>query len=313
MKYTLPFNPKKAPIEIEHGDKIALLGSCFSDSMKVHFELEGFETLSNPFGTIFHPDALATCLESSIRGSKEIDFYIREDLYFAWDAASHIYGMSEKSLTEKLIEKRESTKEYLLSAKVLVITFGTSWGYVHNELNKVVANCHKADSNSFTKELTEINGIVKRWSVLIEEIKNLNPNLHIIFTVSPVRHVKDGLIENNRSKARLIEAVHALTNEPKSSYFPSYEIVIDQLRDYRFYNADLVHPSAEAIEEVWQAFRNVYFSEASKKKGERVVAVNRSNSHRPLHPESNASKEQKKQALQAKQDLSLEFPETYWT
>ena len=163
----LPFPAVPSNIHVKHGDEVILLGSCFADSMMEHFQNNGFSVTSNPFGTIFHPLALADAVEASISVKTVVDLHQRDDLYFSWDASSKIYGTSNEELEQNVVNARKKFRERIVSAKVLVITFGTSWGYIHTSLNKVVANCHKERKEVFSKKLAAVDAMFSRWKEII--------------------------------------------------------------------------------------------------------------------------------------------------
>lgn len=276
--------------------------------------------LSNPFGTIFHPAALANCVELSLNKSKEPRIFQRGDLYFSWDSASVIFGKSESEVCAKFDAQRAVFEEYLQSAKCLMVTFGTAWGYELIEQNShetldqqdVVANCHKMPGTNFEKKLMSVAEEWSRWQTLILALKAVNPELKIVFTVSPVRHKKDGLVENNQSKARLIELVHRLVESADAQYFPAYEIVIDELRDYRFFKEDRVHPSEEAVSYVWRRFEETHFSESTQELAKNVRQIHLARAHRSLHPES-AESVHHQQATEARmKELIARHPEVHF-
>ena len=312
MNFRLNFPIQKSDLEIKHGDKIALIGSCFSDSMSKHFTKSGFKVLSNPFGTIFHPTALASCLQDVLNDKEHVDVVQRNDLFFSWDSAESLVGSDEQGIIETVVAKRKEFKEYLKSAKLMVITFGTSWGYHHTELDKIVGNNHKMPSAIFTKRLMEVEAETNKWEYIVKRLKGLNPELNVVFTVSPIRHAKDGLVNNNRSKARLIELVHSTLEEADAEYFPSYEIVMDELRDYRFFKECRIHPTNEAVKYVWDRFENTYFTEESKKISQKVRNLHRTFDHRTLHPDSNETKRHLELNEEKLLLLKGEFPLVYW-
>jgi hypothetical protein len=319
MDFQIPFYIPPADVRIQHGDRIVLLGSCFSDSIQTHFFRSGIDVLSNSFGTIFHPTILANSIEFALLESKEPRIFQRNDLYFSWDSASAIFGKTEAEVRTKFGEQRAVFADYLRTAKCLLITFGTAWGYrlitsdVSAEMNiqGIVANCHKMPGSLFEKKLGSINEEWQRWHTLILTLKAFNPDLNIIFTVSPVRHKKDGLIENNQSKARLIELVHRIVESTDAHYFPAYEIVIDELRDYRFFKEDRVHPTEEAVQYVWNRFEETYFSPVTRQLSHKIRQIHLACAHKSLHPESEESV-QHQQATEARvTELMAEHPEVY--
>ncbi len=261
MDFKLQFEISKADFNIQHGESIVFLGSCFSDEMAAKASYYGFPVLSNPFGTVFHPSVISRFILESIQSIKEERIFQREDLFLSWDANSTIFDYSEEKYKQQLQAIRSRFVETLSKSKLLFITFGTAWGYELNDQKYTVANCHKVPNTQFTKRLSLIEELEQEWLNTITILQNNFPDLKIVFTVSPVRHVKDGLVENNQSKAILIELVRRLNEKTTSEYFPSYEIMIDELRDYRFYKTDRVHPSEEAIEYIWKRFESKYCSE----------------------------------------------------
>lgn len=311
MKFKLDFTIPPFDFKINHKDKIALIGSCFSDEMKIHFENGGFTLISNPFGTLFHPIAIANVINSTLSSDVNVDFYERDKLFFSWDASSKIAGESRESLIESVRSQRSVFKTFLKEAKVLVVTFGTAFEYNHKELNQVVGNCHKAPASLFDKNLTDLNILQNTWKELIQNLLSFNENLQIILTVSPVRHKKDGLVENNRSKARCLELVHGLLND-NVTYFPSYEILIDELRDYQFYATDFVHPAPLAIEYIWEKLKMNLISEEAVTLSDQVFKLKTAMQHRSLFPNSEADKNRIIQLNEKKRSLTQEFPEINW-
>ena len=305
MKLQLDFQLPNSSVKIKHGDAVVLLGSCFSDNLAPKFENAGFHVSSNPLGTIFHPLALANLINASLSEFEEFSLN-RDDLWFDWRASSTIFGNSEVSLNDLMQRKLEELKKNLSKAKLLVVTFGTAWGYHLNDGN-IVANCHKMPSSSFVKSISEIEEMKSQWKHTLDRLKELNPELNVVFTVSPVRHSKDGLIENNRSKARLIQLCESFEH-----YFPSYELVIDVLRDHRFFEKDLVHPNSQAIDFIWEHAKEFFFSEETGKLAMEVEKVNQMRGHRSIHPDSKASKEFTQKTVDKMKRLSKEFPEVYW-
>lgn len=309
MKLILDFAVEKSHIDFTYRDSAILIGSCFSDEIGQHFTQNGFRVEINPFGTLFHPTAIANVLKASIKESTDVSIYQRDDLFFSWDAASKIYAFSETDLIQKIIETRQKLRAQLLKSRLLVITFGTAWQYALSETNQLVGNCHKAPQNLFLKGLTSVEEMHAQWQPLITQLKALNPSLEIVFTVSPVRHIKDGIVENNRSKARLIELAHTFVGEYQLNYFPSYEILIDVLRDYRFYQSDLVHPSDEAVNYVWKSFAECMMHpetlELMSQRSRLLAVLN----HASLHPGSRADKESKAKARKKLEVFKSKHPE----
>ncbi len=313
MNFGLSFSIPESNLNVSHKDDFILLGSCFSDEIADKMKLSGYSVLENPFGVLFHPKAIENVLRSSLRNSTEVSIYQRQDLFFSWDSSGKLFSKDKESIKTLINARRESLSERLKRANVLILTFGTAWGYKHKELDFLVGNCHKAPSNLFEKELISVNEILEGWRSLLKNLSEVNPGLKVIFTVSPVRHKKDGLIENNRSKARLIEVVHSLAGEfDNVSYFPSFEILVDELRDYRFYANDRVHPSAEAIDYIWKRFEESVFSEDSIRLSKEVIKIREGVNHKSLYPDSKADLQRLEQLKLKKEELTLAYPEICW-
>lgn len=285
------------------------LGSCFSDEIAAKAKFNGFQGGSNPFGTVFHPLALGRFLLDCLTEQKSEEFiFQREGLFFTLDASTTLYTTSKNDLADKLSELRCKWLEQLKAASHLFVTFGTAWGYQHIESQVLVANCHKLPSQQFVKTLTSSDEITEVWNLILNKLNVLNPNLTVCFTVSPVRHVKDGFVENNQSKAVLIESVRRLQENSKAIYFPSYEIVTDELRDYRFFKQDRVHPNDEAIDYVWNRLVVSFCSNETLELCKKVQSLKLALSHKSLHPESQETLAHKKKVEQLRNEFKVAYP-----
>jgi hypothetical protein len=303
----LKFDPGRSPFSITHDDKILFLGSCFSDEIASIAEFSGFHCTSNPFGTVFHPIPLARFIKESITGLEQERILERDGRFFSWDASTHLSSPSIKQLEEQLKNVRQDWLSHLKEASVLFVTFGTAWGYQYQG-SMIVANCHKMPSSDFQKDLTETEVIVEMWDEVLELLKRINPTLKVVFTVSPVRHIRDGLIENNQSKAILIDSIRKINKRFESFYFPSYEIVIDQLRDYRFYKQDRVHPSDEAVSVVWDHFLKFYTSEPTREMVKEISAFQRFKLHVPRFSDEKGNADYEDRCTKWASDLISKYP-----
>ncbi len=283
MKLQLDFHPEISNEKIQIGNKITLLGSCFSDEIALRMRNSGFHVVANPFGTIFHPTALANLLLTIDLESSVIK---RDDLFFSWLAAGSIYSSTKENLIAKLLELQNYLVDSLRNSSFLFVTFGTAFAYEQEEYGSVVANCHKFPASNFKKVLSSVSEMDQDWNLCLEKIYEINPNIKVVFTVSPVRHIKDGIIENNRSKARLIELTNRFSEMTNTIYFPSYEIVIDVLRDYRFYKEDLIHPTNQAVDYIYKQLEYVFMDEQTQKITEQVRKLKANQKHKILYPES---------------------------
>lgn len=287
-----------APVSITYNKPICFIGSCFSDSMQRKCADSGFQVYSNPFGVIFNPISIAAILERSINATSfEDTIFKQQDVYLSWMANRTLFGYNKSSFLSTLTQEANNFKQALTKADTLFITLGTAWVYKHIERNDIVANCHKEPNATFDKILITADEIINYYHSLFKKLEVAFPSLKIVFTVSPVRHAKDGLVENNQSKAHLITAVHHLVATfEKVHYFPSYEIVMDELRDYAFYKGDGLHPNEFAIDYIWSRFKSVYLTDEVEHVVDAFERLNIQANHQPIHKESAA-------AIQFKQQL----------
>jgi hypothetical protein len=286
VDFQLKFNIPESHLKIEFSDPIVFLGSCFSDEMSLLAKQHGFHVTANPFGTLFHPLAIAQNILDALHEVKEVNIVQYEDLFFDYSCSGKLYGMREIELEEKVLSIRNHLKSQLENASYLFVTFGTAFAYHLNETQKIVGNCHKQPSQTFTKKLTEIEEVVSVWHQAISEIKSVNPKIQICFTVSPVRHVKDGLHENNLSKSSLILAINQLMSKNEINYFPAYELVNDVLRDYRFFKEDFVHPNQQAIQFVWEKIMQTFLNSETLQLAKKVKDIKLAMQHKLQYPES---------------------------
>lgn len=303
MDFQLKINIPEADQKISFGSSLIFIGSCFSDEMSILAKQHGFHVLANPFGTLFHPLAIAQNLLNSLHDNEEINMVRNNDVYLDFGCSGKVYGMSEMELAEKVKSLRRNLKNELKKCSHLFITFGTAFGYQLNETNKIVGNCHKQPGQNFTKKLTNMDEILSVWVQVISEIIKLNPEIQICFTVSPVRHIKDGLHENNLSKSTLLLVINHLIAEKSVNYFPAFELVNDVLRDYRFFKEDLVHPNKQSIEFVWGKFMETFLTNENIAIAKKVNEIKLAMNHNLLYPESNMVLEFNKQLKERKMCL----------
>lgn len=265
MKLQTTVDIPKSPFEIKHTDKVMLIGSCFADEVGQQFVRGGFDALVNPFGTLYNPASIAAILLRciSLNESKEL-FEDKDGTWHSWMHHSKFSAMTKEELQSRINSTTQAASEFLHSADVLIITFGTAIIYRLQENGMLVANCHKQPDSLFIRQRLSAYDIEDQWQMLISLLQSINPKLRIIFTVSPIRHKRDGYHVNNVSKGILLQAVDELTVGNCSSYFPSYEIMLDELRDYRFYADDMIHPSPLAVQYIWERFQDTYFSAQTK-------------------------------------------------
>lgn len=305
LQTKLPLQP--AHVQFDYQDKLLLLGSCFSENIGAKLAYYKCQATTNPFGIIFNPVAIERLIEDAVldKTYTEEDVFELEGVWKSYVAHSDLNALSRLGAVIHLQESQQLLRNQLQAATHLFITLGTAWVYRHKKSDQIVANCHKVPQHEFEKELLSVDEVTQSLSKLITLVKALNPTLQIIFTVSPVRHLKDGFIENTRSKSHLIAAVHAIVDATEVHYFPAFEIVMDELRDYRFYNSDMLHPSPQAIDYIWERFVEVYASAKTRHTMKDVQLVQQGLAHKSFHAESAqhqkflAQLHQKKAALEA--------------
>jgi hypothetical protein len=306
MEFNLNYIPPAASFKINHGAKVFLIGSCFAENIGSYFSSYKFKNLSNPNGILFNPASIAVALQNCISGNPFDEKFLieRDGFFYSLLHHSSINAATQTELVEKINSISKEARGFLETADTLVITFGTAYVYRHLELQKTVANCHKLPGSVFEKKLLGVEQVCKNYSILIQQLQLFNPSLKIIFTVSPVKYLRDGVIENNLSKSVLLLSVHELTKRfSNCSYFPAFELVNDDLRDYRFYKSDMAHPSEQAIDYVWQKFSDCYFTDETKSINQKINKLNLAMQHKPLNGKSEEAK--KLQEYIAKQQEEL--------
>lgn len=284
----IPLTAKTPKIDYE--SKILMIGSCFVENIGDKLDYYKLQNLQNPFGILFHPEAIENFISKAINGYKfsSEDIFHYNERWHCFEAHSVLSNPNQDELLKNLNQNLSLTRDYLEKASHLVITLGTAWVYKNSVTGKLVANCHKLPQKNFSKELLSVEEIEGGLNSLISTINAINPNLTIIFTISPVRHLKDGFVENQQSKAHLMAALHKVIHENNSfvNYFPAYEIMMDELRDYRFYAEDMLHPNAVAINYIWERFVEAWFSSDGITILNQVESIQKSLAHRPFDEHS---------------------------
>lgn len=293
MNFMLDLHIKPPERLISYHDNIMVAGSCFTEHIGGRLKQLKFSVLQNPNGILFDPISVCNSLLSYVQ-NKQYDpadlFYLNE-LWQSWQYHSIFSGMQQDEVLQQINRSQQQAHNFLMKANWLIITLGSSFSYQLTTSGEPVANCHRAPAQWFQKRLLGIEEIVAAFSNGIGRLMQFNPNLNIIFTVSPVRHIRDGVIENNRSKARLIEAVHELVSRwANVYYFPAYELVIDVLRDYRFYDVDMVHPNYAATEFVFEKFTQYFVDADARRLSEEIKNIVTAYHHKPFQPKTIAHK-----------------------
>ncbi|RVT77718.1 GSCFA domain-containing protein [Flavobacterium sufflavum] len=295
MQFRTPIPILESIFPIDYNSKIMSVGSCFAVNMAEKWDNFKFQNSCNPFGIIFNPVSIEKLVERIVnkRMFTESDIFFHNDLWHCFEIHSELSNPDKEAFLHSLNQLIHSTNQQITEATHFLFTYGTAWVYRNIESKQIVANCHKVPQKQFTKELVSIERIQTAIQNTIRLIQSINPAAKFIFTVSPVRHIKDGFVENTLSKSHLISAIHS--THPDSyrdsqlityNYFPSYEIMMDELRDYRFYAEDMLHPSQVAIDYIWQRFKETSISKTAFAIMDEVEGIQKGLSHRPFNQQS---------------------------
>ena len=286
LQTNIPLHPSN--VRFGYEDKLLLLGSCFAENIGKKLDYYKYQATTNPFGIIFNPIAIERLVEDAVldKTYTEKDVFELNGVWKSYVAHSDLNALSRLGTVIHLQESQQLLRNELSSCSHLFITLGTAWVYRHIASDQIVANCHKVPQKEFVKELLSVDEVTESLSKMMTLIKSFNPDVKITFTVSPVRHIKDGFVENTRSKSHLISAVHQLVDGEDVQYFPAYELMMDELRDYRFYTSDMLHPSAQAVAYIWERFVEVYASAKAQQTMKEVQAIQQGLAHKPFDADS---------------------------
>ncbi len=291
MKLTTPIKLSRQNPPINYSSKVLLLGSCFAQNMGAKLEYYKFQQCTNPFGILFHPVAIEKLITRAVNQTwfTSKDVFLQNEQWHCFLAHSKLSNTSEEDLISALNSALEKLRFSLLEASHVVFTFGTAWVYKHLEKDTIVANCHKVPQKEFVKQLLSPDDVSDVLLGIETKLRTINPTCSIINTVSPVRHIKDGLLANSRSKAHLIAGVQEIVSPEKLNYyFPSYEIMMDELRDYRYYKEDLIHPNQTAIAIIWNAFTGSWICPETAALQKKIATIQSGMLHTPFNENSKA-------------------------
>ncbi|GAB3425742.1 GSCFA domain-containing protein [Niabella aquatica] len=318
MDFMAPINITRLQPPVAYGNKILLIGSCFTEHIGNALADHKFEVLQNPHGILFEPASVRHSLISYIENRKYTgaDLFFLNELWNSWYHHSRFSGMDKEKVLQNINAAVEQAHHFLKDTDWLIITLGSAFSYIlssnnlQNERHDLhVANCHRAPGQWFYKKLLGIEEIIAAMDNTYHRLRTFNPKIKILFTVSPVRHLRDGVIDNNRSKARLIEVVHHLVDKfPGVYYFPAYELVIDVLRDYRFYDTDMAHPNYQATEFVLDQFTETCIDEASQRLMREIRQIAIARKHKAFQPLTNAHQQFLKAHYEKAKILAEKYP-----
>lgn len=295
FKTTLHIKPWQT--KIRHNEAIMLVGSCFTEHMTGFLKRHKFTVLENPHGILFNPISIANAISRYALGElyKKDDLFKHGEFWHSWDHHGKFSGLDAEECLTAINSSLKNAEKFIARCEWVIVTLGSAWAYEllptapNYQPDTICANCHKIPASAFQHRLLQVNEVVTALREIVQVVQGVNARAQIIFTISPVRHFREGLIENNRSKSVLHLAIHQLLQEMAGChYFPSYELVIDDLRDYRFYAEDMVHPNYLATRYVWDKFREACISPDDYSVMDEAFKVNAAISHKPIHPDSAA-------------------------
>ena len=318
MNFTTKISIPKSSNPINYNSKIVLMGSCFSENMGEKLTYFKFKNTVNPFGIIFNPVSIERLSERVVNQIpfNSNDIFFHNENWHCHEVHSELSHSNKNQFLKNLNTILLATYEQITESTHIIFTYGTSWIYKLKSTNQVVANCHKIPHSAFNKEILSVETVAKSIQNTLVLIQKLNPSVHFIFTISPVRHLKDGFVENQRSKAHLIAAVHQILNTAievslsvKKTYFPSYEIMLDELRDYRFYAEDMLHLNPVAIDYIWMKFFENFVHENEFEVMQEVCAIQKALQHKPFNPDSESHQKFLSQLQNKIAAIEKQFPQ----
>ena len=287
MKLQTQLSLEKQVPGINYTSKLFLLGSCFAENIAEKFSYYKFQNEVNPLGVLFHPIAILDLLTRAHENNPytEKDIFFSNGCWQSFQSHSRLNSISQTEILERLNTALKSTQYQSKNASHIILTFGTAWVYEHIQSKTIVANCHKQHQREFDKSILSVDALQDTFNSIISILKSFNPDVTVLFSISPVRHLKDGFVENNLSKAHLMTALHSVINTTENTcYFPSYELLMDELRDYRFYKQDMVHPNQIAIDYVWEKFQPIWIDADVNPIMQEVNQLQKGFAHKPFNP-----------------------------
>ena len=300
------------PRRFSYADAYLLMGSCFAQNIGETMEANQFDIDVNPFGILYNPASIASALRQIVVGKPygEADLFLWNGLWHSWMHHGGFSSASKGTCLANINARLVRASARMDRLTCLVVTWGTAYAYRLRQTGQVVSNCHKVPEREFVRERLSVASIVEDWTLLLDNLFSRNPQLSLILTVSPIRHWKDGAHGNQLSKATLLLAIDQLQERypERIIYFPAYELMMDELRDYRFYAGDMLHPSEQAVSYIWEMFCENYLASETLEAMQEWQKIQKALSHRPLNPESEAYKQFQHQTMLKKQRFMEKFP-----
>lgn len=289
MKLRTEIELPAAPFRIDHQTQLLSIGSCFADRMGDRLLEHKFPIQVNPFGVLYNPFSIRKLLEAALNQDHSLadDLFQHNGRWHSFHFHSNFSHPNREQVAETIRDSLHLVRKFLLESRVLILTFGTAWTWKRKTTQEIVANCHKVPTSEFTRELLQLNPMLLAWANTLNKLRQLNPEIQVLLTVSPIRHTREGLANNHLSKSLLRLLCHEMEqNIPQIHYFPAFEIMMDDLRDYRFYKSDLIHPNELAETYIWKCFTETFCSEETRSLNSEWEKLQRSLAHRPFNPGS---------------------------
>jgi hypothetical protein len=316
MQFRTEILVTKMANQISYDDAILFIGSCFSVNIHKKLRQLKFNTISNPFGIVYNPISLTKQLNRIVeaRPYSDSDLYFFNEKWLSFDHHGDFASSLQQECLDQINTKMNAALNQIKSAKFIFITLGSSWVYRWNEDGQVVSNCHKIPAKKFTKQLADTSDMVEQMAKTIHRIQQINSQVQFVFSISPVRHLSDGNFENQVSKGRLFDLIFQMQNQFKNVYyFQAFELLMDDLRDYRFYKTDLIHPSDDAIQYIWEKFVASYFSEYAIQTSSQIEKIISAAHHKPFNPNSDAHQKFITKTLSTIKELESSVPGSFDT
>jgi hypothetical protein len=283
MELRTTFNISPSLNKITYNDPVIFIGSCFATAIGNKFKTGHMPVMINPSGTVYNPVSVGNTLSKILSGKN----YVKKDLYnnngkwLSFDYYTDFSSINQDKTLRSINLRLVNARKFIANSRFLFVTFGTARVYRWKQTGEIVSNCHKIPAEYFSHELLKVSDIVSSWNKLLDILKSQYPDIKVTFTISPVRHWKDGAHGNQVSKSILFLAVEELLDHPsKPAYFPAYELLMDDLRDYRYYDDDMLHPSSTAVDYIWRAFSDCYFDVRTRELWKEVSGISRAVSHK---------------------------------
>lgn len=310
-QFRIQVRPPKFPFQVDHQSGILSLGSCFAQNIGKRLAVLKFSICQNPFGILYNPISILNGLKYLDNNYQftETDLFQYNDLWHSFQHHSQFSGLDKNEVLEVIQAEMQHATQAFQKCNRLFLTFGSAYVYEHLGSQQIVANCHKVPAKQFQKRRLEVSAIVDAYTPFLKQWKAAKPDLEVTLTVSPIRHIKDGIIENQRSKATLLLAIDKLCEALDFvHYFPAYELLMDDLRDYRFYAEDMLHPSKIAVDYVWQVFESSFLSETTLALNKQLHKLQQGLNHRPFQAASEAHQRFLGKLLKQIQQLERQYP-----